>query len=230
VQKRFRVASPRTRLTRSQQLAAAAGVYLTLAFAAASAAELTRGTFDYSADVLNSDLRSDTMELLGNVRLSQDTMSIAAAQAHAAAFRSDNSRWSFERDVRLRTVDADLTADTARASFVNGQISLARIEGSPAQFEQRGGAPDRQVRGRAATIEYDFGRGIVTLTGDVWFGYGKDEFRCDTVVYSIRDERVNCNPGSTAPGRVRGTIRPRQRESAEPTAGATPRSSPGNGA
>jgi len=230
VQKRCRVALSRSRLTPSPRLAGIAGVCLIVAFSSASPADLTRGTFDLSADVLNSDLRSDTMELLGNVRLAQATMSIEAAQAHATAFRSDNSRWSFERDVRLRTAEADLKADTARAAFVNGQMSMARIEGAPAQFEQRGGPPDRQVRGRAATIEYDFGRGVVTLTGEVWFGYGKDEFRCDTVVYSIRDERVNCNQGSTAPGRVRGTIRPRERETGQPSAGATPRSSPENGA
>ena len=178
-----------------------------------------------------SDLRSDTMELLGNVRLAQDAMSIEAAQARATAFRSDNSRWSFERSVRLRTADADLKADTARAAFVKGQIATARVEGSPAEFEQLGGAPDRQVRGRASAIEYDFGSGIVTLTGDVWFSYGRDEFRGDTVVYSIRDERVNVNPGSQSPGRVKGTIRPRQRAQNEsPAELQAPRVSAENGA
>jgi lipopolysaccharide transport protein LptA len=227
VQKPCRVASSRNRFDPRRRASAAAGFCLLTALGAAPAAELLRGTFDLSADVLNSDLRSDTMELLGNVRLAQDAMSIEAAQAHAAAFRSDNSRWSFERSVRLRTAEADLKADTAKAAFVNGQISTARVEGSPAEFEQRGGPPDRQVRGRAATIDYDFGRGVVTLVGDVWFGYGKDEFSCDTVVYSMRDERVNCNQGSTTPGRVRGTIRPRPRPEPPATQPAQP---PGNGA
>jgi lipopolysaccharide transport protein LptA len=187
-----------------------AALCLLFAGSIAFAAELGRGTFDYSADELKSDLRSDTMELLGNVKLAQDAMSIEASQARASAFRSENSRWSFERAVRLRTADADLKADSARAAFVSGQISTARVEGSPAEFQQRGGQPDRQVRGRANAIDYDFGQGIVTLNGNVWFSYGKDEFCGDRVIYSIRDERVTVNPNGASSGRVKGTIRPKQ--------------------
>jgi lipopolysaccharide transport protein LptA len=230
MQKLHRVASlPRSVRLRSK--ARAAGFALVAAVAIAPAAELARGAFDYSADVLNSDLRNDTMDLIGNVRLAQDAMSIEAAQAHAAAFRSDNSRWSFERSVRLQTAEADLRADVARAAFVKGQIASARVEGAPAQFEQRGSPPDRQVRGRAGVIEYDFVSGIVTLTGDVRFSYGKDLFCGDTVIYSIRDERVRVNPNGGARGRVKGTIQPR--EGAASTAPPSPDSpcvSPGNGA
>jgi lipopolysaccharide transport protein LptA len=225
-----RVASSHVDAPRRARVLAAVAMCVWLP-AVGTAAELTRGPLNYTADVLNSDLRNDTVELLGNVRLTQDAMSIESAQARVAASGSDNSRWLFERSVRLRTAEADLKADTARAAFVDGQISTARIEGAPAEFEQRGGPPDRQVRGRAATIDYDFGRGVVTLTGDVWFSYGKDEFRCETVVYSIRDERVNCTSGDAGPGRVRGTIRPRQRAQTDSAPGSqAPQLSSGNGA
>ena len=61
---------------------------------------------------------------------------------------------------------------------------------APAQFEQLGGPADRQVRGKAGVIEYDFQSGVVKLTDQVWFSNGKDEFRGDVVIYSVRDERV----------------------------------------
>ena len=51
------------------------------------------------------------------------------------------------------------------------------------------------MRGRAGVIEYDFVAGIVKLTDDVWFSNGKDEFRGDVVIYNVRDERVQINPG-----------------------------------
>jgi lipopolysaccharide transport protein LptA len=179
----------------------------------AAAAELpTIGrSFAWSADVLNSDFRSDTLDLSGNVRVTQGPMSIEAGAAKARDFRSDTSRWTFEQAVHIRTAEADLKSSTATAAFEKGVIADARVEGSPAQFEQVGGTPDRQVRGRAGVIEYDFGTGIVKLTDQVWFSNGKDEFRGDVVIYNVRDERVQINPGGQSSGRVRGIIRPRER-------------------
>jgi lipopolysaccharide export system protein LptA len=63
------------------------------------------------------------------------------------------------------------------------------------------------VRGRAGVIEYDFTTGIVKLSNQVWFSNGKDEFRGDVVIYNVRDERVQINPGGSS-NRVRGIIRP----------------------
>jgi lipopolysaccharide transport protein LptA len=209
----------------AQHRAAAGALALALLVAGpAGSAEFTRprieGAFAWSADVLNSDFRSDTLDLSGNVRVTQGPMSIESGAARARDFRSDNSHWTFEQAVHIRTAEADLKSSTASAAFVKGQIAGARVEGSPAQFEQVGGAPDRQVRGRAGVIEYDFGAGIVKLTNQVWFSNGKDEFRGDVVIYNVRDERVQINPGGQSSGRVRGIIRPRERPAAqEPAAG-----------
>jgi lipopolysaccharide transport protein LptA len=169
----------------------------------------------WSADVLNSDFRSDTLDLSGNVRVSQGALSIEAQTATAKDFRSDNSRWTFKDSVHIRTAQADMQSNSASASFVDGQIADARVEGSPAQFEQRGASPDSQVRGRAGVIEYDFRAGVVRLTDQVWFSNGKDEFRGDVVIYNVRDERVQINPDGQASGRVRGIIRPRERPGGE---------------
>lgn len=168
-----------------------------------------QGSYIYSADVLDSSLRSDTLELHGNVRVVQGPMSIEANQATASAFRSENSRWRFEDSVRVRTERAELASESASAAFLNGELVDARVEGTPATFEQRGGSLERAVSGRADIIEYDVASEVITLRGDVWFSYGKDEFRGDTVVYDIPEERVRVNPGGTSPGRVKGIIRPR---------------------
>jgi lipopolysaccharide transport protein LptA len=163
-------------------------------------------SFAWSADVLSSDFRSDTLDLAGNVRVTQGPMSIQAGSAKADNIRSDNSRWKFLDSVHIRTAEADLKANTASAVFSKGQIADARVEGSPAEFEQIGGTGDGRVRGRAGVIEYDFLSGIVKLTDQVWFTNGKDEFRGDVVIYNVRDERVQINPDGQ--GRVRGIIRP----------------------
>jgi lipopolysaccharide transport protein LptA len=190
--------------------------------ASASAADLVRPNeeFNWDAKVVTSDFRTDTLEISGDVRVTQGPMSIQAGAAKAQDVRSQNSRWTFENAVHIVTSEAELQSDSASAAVVGGQLARARAEGSPAQFAQRGGRSDGQVRGRAGVIEYDFAAGVVKLTDNVWFSNGKDEFRGDLVIYNVRDERVQINPGGQ--GRVRGIIRPRHGTAATAPAPAPP--------
>lgn len=223
-------ASIRNNCARAGALASALIGLAAVTGASAGAAEVVRagGQFTWVADVLSSDFRSDTLDLTGNVRVTQGPMSIEAGAATARDFRSDNSRWLFQKSVHIVTSEAELQSNSASAAIVSGQIAQARVEGSPAQFEQRGGRNDRQVRGRAGVIEYDFVAGIVKLTDQVWFSNGKDEFRGDVVIYNVRDERVQINPGGESSGRVRGIIRPQQRS--ETVSPAPPSPQPESGA
>lgn len=175
--------------------------------------------YTWSADVLSSDFRSDTLDLSGNVRVAQGPSSIEAQTAKGRNVRAESSRWTFERAVRIRTAEADLFSNLATAAIVNGQFADARIEGTPARFEQIGGNANRQVRGRAGVIEYDFSTGVIKLSNQVWFSNGKDEFRGDVVIYNVRDETVQVNPGGSS-NRVRGIIRPRNGEKSRNNSGA----------
>jgi lipopolysaccharide export system protein LptA len=140
-----------------------------------------------------------------------------ALNADADVVTSDFRTNTLEFSGNVR-VEADLQSDSANAAVVGGQLARARAEGSPAQFQQRGGSGDRQIRGRAGVIEYDFAAGIVKLTDQVWFSNGKDEFRGDVVIYNVRDERLQINPGGQ--GRVQGIIRPQGKTTVSPPAPA----------
>jgi lipopolysaccharide transport protein LptA len=206
-------------------LAGTIGALLLAALSAsAGAADLVHPNdeFNWDAKVVTSDFRTDTLEISGDVRVTQGPMSIEAGAAKANGVRSQNSHWTFEKAVHIVTSEADLQSNTASAAVVGGQLASARAEGSPAQFAQRGGHTEGQVRGRAGVIEYDFTAGIVKLTDNVWFSNGKDEFRGDVVIYNVRDERVQINPGGQ--GRVHGVIRPERTRTTAPT--PTPTSPP----
>jgi lipopolysaccharide transport protein LptA len=192
----------------------------------AGAADLLRpdDKFTWDADVVTSDFRTDTLEISGNVIVTQGPTSIQAGAAKANDVRSENSRWSFQQSVHIVTAEAKLQSESASAAIVCGQLARARAEGAPAQFEQRGAREDGQVQGRAGVIEYDFVAGIVKLTDNVWFSNGKDEFRGEVVIYNVRDERLQINPGGQ--GRVRGIIRPRQGTAATAPAPAPPQPQP----
>lgn len=177
--------------------------------------------FRYSFDTSEVDFRSDTAELTGNVRVVQGMNSIEAQEATVEAFRSENSQWHFRDEVRVRTAEAELTSQSADAIFENKELTGARAEGSPAEFQSIGAAAQATpARGRAQSIEYDLQNETVRLSGDVWFGYGKDEFEGETIIYYLRDERVVVNPPGEAPGRVRGIIRPKSRP--KPSASRAP--------
>ena len=192
------------------------------------AADLSNQEMTVEFDSSELDLRNDRHELHGNVRITQGTMSIAADEATASALQTDDSRWKFERSVHLQTAEADLKSNVATAQFSNGQLRQAVATGTPAVFEQRT-ATDKQARGRAGQIEYDFAKGIIKLTDDVWFTYGDSEFRGNVVVYNVREERVVVNPDGKSNGRVNITIRPRTGASSNPPGSAT-RLAPESGA
>jgi lipopolysaccharide transport protein LptA len=200
-------------------------VLLLLVAAAAQAAELSDQVLQVDADDGEFDLRESEQHLRGNVRISQGAMSIVAQEAVGKGESTDNSRWTFSRDVHLQTRDADLRSNTATAAFLNGQLTEATVKGSPAEFEQRGVSADKRIRGRAGQIDYDITKGIVKLQNDVWFTYGSNEFRGDVVVYNVRDEKVVVNPAGQSNGRVNIRIRPQNGVKTQ-----TPRPSNENGA
>lgn len=180
---------------------------------AASVPKLSTENINLSADLLNSDTRNDVHVLTGNVRVTQGQLTMESEQATASALQSDHSRWTFERAVHIRTADADLRSNSATAVFAGGQVAEAVVKGTPATFEQRSAAADKNVKGRANLIEYDFGKGVVKMSQDVWFSYGGNEFRGDVVIYNVKEERVVVNPGGnnggeSQGGRVNITIRP----------------------
>jgi lipopolysaccharide transport protein LptA len=200
------------RRTAAPAIATAAATLLALlqpCVGSAASERLSADEIDLTADLVTSDQRKDIHELSGNVRISQGEMSMEADKATANAMQTDHAHWTFDRSVRIKTADANLTSDSASATFVNGQIAAAIAKGTPATFEQRNSTADKRVRGRANNIEYDFGKGTVKLTDNVWFSQGGNEFRGDTLIYYVREERVVMNPGGKEPGRVNITIRPR---------------------
>lgn len=163
--------------------------------------------FSYDFERSEVDFKNDTAHFYGGVRVMQGPNSIQSEEAVARAFRSDNKQWEFQESVLVRTTDARLSADSATAAFNDNVLVAVRVEGAPAEFERLGGTSE-QLRGRARVIEYDVVADTVTLTGNVWFGYGNgDETEAETVIYSLRDETVRARPGDS--GRVRGIIRPR---------------------
>lgn len=148
---------------------------------------------------------------------------IQADLAEAKVVDFDNNDWNFSGDVVVTIPEGELHAAQAVVHFSKGRISSATATGEPATFEQHGtgGATTGTARGRARTITYGVAAGDVTLQGDAWLSDESREITSPRLVYNIAQRSVVAE-GDESGGRVRGTIRSKNRASPGAGAGDTP--------
>lgn len=180
-----------------------------LAAPVASGAALADSTLPVSLDAASSDFDyRNNLLVFRKVRIAQGDITVEADEATATGLDFENSEWKFMGEVRIRMPNGLLDSDSATVTFRGNQITHARIDGMPAEFEQRR-VEQEVARGRAGTIEYDVTRGTVELKDNAWLSDGKNEITGQTLIYDMLKERVFANPGEQDPGGVSITINPR---------------------
>jgi lipopolysaccharide transport protein LptA len=157
------------------------------------------------------DYKTNTV-VFKDIVISQGDIKVQADRARATGLDFDNSRWTFEGNVRINVEHrGNLRSDQAVVEFRNNRIAKATITGNPAEFEQKRADSDQMARGHAREIVYDVNDGTVRLSNDAWLSDGRNEISGQLLVYNIREERVQATgtgqPGSD--GRVHITIGPR---------------------
>lgn len=191
------------------------------------AAQLGDPQLPISLDAASSDFdyRNNVL-VFRKVRISQGELSVQADQATATGLDFKDSQWTFVGEVRIRVPNGLLDSDSATVSFVNDQITAAKITGAPARFEQRRKDSAKLARGHAGLIEYNVEGNTIKLSNDAWLSDGASEITGQTLVYNILEERVIANPGETDRQGVSITIRPDARPApkkepkTDPTAGS----------
>ncbi|HKE43450.1 MAG TPA: lipopolysaccharide transport periplasmic protein LptA [Steroidobacteraceae bacterium] len=155
--------------------------------------------FDYAKNTL----------LFRKVRVSQGDTSVEADEATATGLNFENSKWEFHSNVKIQVEGGSLKSDEASVTFADNQISRALITGSPAEFEQKLENSEDIAHGRAGSIEYDFTSETIRMLQDAYLTDGHNDIRGQTLVYSIREQRVLANASDQGDERVRITINPR---------------------
>jgi lipopolysaccharide export system protein LptA len=202
----------------------------------ASAATLSQcsGDIELEGDNLDGDLRKSFTELR-NVVITGCDARIEAKLARFSKLDFEDSRWTFEGNVRIR-MDAQqgsLSSDQAVVNFRDNQIERVVITGKPAEFEQRRTDSGAIARGRAGQIVYELVAGTINLSQDAWLSDGKTEIESPTLVYDVRKQQVQASSVRGSGGgseRVRLTINPKSKNgkssgssNAAPSGQETPR-------
>lgn len=157
--------------------------------------------------------------VLRDVVITQCATRIEAKEAHVkGGLDFENGEWTVAGDVRIKAENGNLKSDKAVVSFANNLISRAVITGTPAQFEQQR-EDGTTARGRAGTIAYEPGNGIVSFRDNAFLTDGCNELKGQQLRYNIKQQRVEgqAQPTPGANGRITITIQPKG-ESGNPCA------------
>lgn len=187
-----------------------------LASGMAQAAGPRQSELPINVDATSSDFdyRNNTL-LFRDVVITQGAVQVRANEATATGLNFEDSEWVFRGNVRITVEGGSLQSEEARVNFINNAIAKAIITGSPASFEQKLEDSPEIARGRAGTIQYDVTGATVRLQRDAYLTDGRNDISGETLVYSIRDQRVLANAEEQGDERVHITINPRSLEEAQ---------------
>ena len=162
-------------------------------------------------DVASSkvDYKGDTV-VFQDVVITQGDTKVQADRAHATGLDNfDNSRWTFEGNVRITGEQhGSLKSDLAIVEFKNKYISKATATGNPAEFEQKRSDIDATAHGHAREIVYNVTDGTVRLSEDAWVWDGHNELSAHELVYNIREQHVQAEADPAGGKQVHFTINP----------------------
>jgi lipopolysaccharide transport protein LptA len=143
-----------------------------------------------------------------SVVLSQGNTVVRADQAQAICMNCQDSRWTFQGDVRIDAQPrGNLRSDQAIVELRENRIVRATVNGNPAEFEQQRADDLGMEKGHAGQIVYDVSQGTVLLTKDAWVSDGHNEMSAPSIAYSIREQKVLATSGGASQG-VHITITP----------------------
>jgi lipopolysaccharide transport protein LptA len=149
--------------------------------------------------------------VLRDVVITQCETRIEAKEAHVkGGLDFENGEWTVSGNVRIKAENGNLTSDKAVVSFANNLISRAVVTGAPAQFEQQR-EDGTTARGRAGTIAYETGSGVVSFRDNAFLSDGCNELKGQQLRYNIKQQRVEGQAQATpgANGRITITIQPK---------------------
>jgi lipopolysaccharide transport protein LptA len=157
------------------------------------------------------DLRNNNV-VFRKVHIVQGAMTVSADQGQATKQATgldfDNSLWVFRGNVKITMEDGLLTSDDAEINFARKALSKAVVNGKPAAFEQRVAKTGKVAHGRADTIDYDAGKGVVRLSKNAWLSDGSTEIRGETLRYNVVAQSIIAESSEQGSQRVHIIITP----------------------
>ncbi len=176
-----------------------------LAFSSASVGQVNdlRLPVIIDADRTDYDGKTSMLKFTG-LRLTQGSIGIQADVAHASRMDFDDSVWRFSGNVVFDVNEGRITCNAADLRFTDFQLLEARISGSPATFRFKRAGSEESTYAEAGTLRYDVASGIIEFSGGATITEGGNQISSESLIYNIREQRINA--ASTGNGNDRVTV------------------------
>ena len=154
------------------------------------------------ADDTTYDGNTATVMFTG-FRLSQGNINIEADNARASRIDFDDSVWNFSGNVVFDVEEGHVSADTADVEFSDFTLLKATITGSPATYRFRRDGSDNDTYAEAGRLFYDLVAGTIEFSGGATITEGGNQISSETLVYNIRERRINAQASGDGDDKVK---------------------------
>lgn len=195
------------------------GVLLTLLCAATTVSaqfqpEDLRLPISLVADSTDYDGKSSMLMFKG-LRMTQGNFVIEADEGRATKLDFEDSVWRFSGNVVIITNSAHIECDTADLRFVEHQLQLATINGSPATVELQRPETTDITFAQANQLDYDFELGIIEFSENATITEGGNQISSNYLVYNIAEQRINAQSSGPNGERVKIIYTPKPLDAPE---------------
>ena len=174
-----------------------------------AAAQLTdpRLPISLDADSTDYDGKSAMLRFEG-LRLSQGNIGIEADEGLASKLDFEDSVWKFTGNVIIDIENGHIECDSADLQFIDHQLKLAVVEGTPATFELTRAGSDEPTYAEAGKLKYDLDTGVIEFSEEATITEKGNQISANFLVYDIKEQRINAESSGSEDGRVRITYTP----------------------
>jgi len=174
-----------------------------------AAAQLTdpRLPISLDADSTDYDGKSSMLRFEG-LRLSQGSIGIVADEGLASKLDFEDSIWKFTGSVVIDIENGHIECDSADLQFIDHQLRLAVVAGTPATFELTREGSDEPTYAEAGKLKYDLEKGVIEFSEEATITENGNQISANFLVYDIGEQRINAESSGSDDGRVRITYTP----------------------
>ena len=195
------------------------------------AAMLLLGVFPaYNTNAQLSDLRlpislnaestdydgKNSMLMFKGLRLSQGNIGIQADEGQASKLDFADSVWQFSGNVIIDVENGHIECDSADLRFIDHQLRIADIIGSPATFELTRAGSEDTTYAEAGKLRYDLLEGTIEFSENAKIIEGGNQISSNFLIYNIQEQRINAQGDGDGGVKIIYTPRKAEPDDAEP--------------
>jgi lipopolysaccharide transport protein LptA len=127
------------------------------------------------------------------LKLTQGDISIESDDARSTGVDFESTTWHLVGNVVFDIEGSHIESGSADLTFKDFELQAATIAGSPATFEIRRAGAEQPTFASARSMRYNVSDGVIEFSGDASITEGGNRFAAETLVYNIRERRVNAS-------------------------------------